>query len=68
MIKNHVEASGIACHLRGYHHRLLSYFFGPHIEMSLVIDKQDTEQVRTLIQDYYSGLGLVQPVSSRHNH
>jgi preprotein translocase subunit SecY len=58
MIRNHLKAMGIMCHLRGYHHRLLSYFFGPHIDMSLIIDTQDTERVQMLIQDYYGGLGL----------
>jgi hypothetical protein len=26
--------------------------------MSLIIDKRDSEMVRTLINDYYGGLGL----------
>ena len=58
MIQNHLEAMGIKSYLRGYHHRLLSYFFGPHLDMSLIIDNQDKESVQTLIQDYYDGLGL----------
>lgn len=58
MIQNHLEAVGIKSYLRGYHHRLLSYFFGPHIDVSLIIDNQDKESVQTLIQDYYDGLGL----------
>lgn len=64
MIENHVKAAGIPCYLRGYHHRLLSYFLGPHIDMSLIIDEKDAERVRGLVQDYYNGLGLMQPMSS----
>ena len=58
MIQNHLEALGIKSYLRGYHHRLLSYFFGPHLDVSLIIDNQDKERVQTLIQEYYDGLGL----------
>lgn len=60
MIQNHMEAVGIKSYLRGYHHRLLRYFFGPHLDMSLVIDDQDKERAQKLIQDYYNGLGLCQ--------
>jgi len=59
MIQNHMEAVGIKSYLRGYHHRLLRYFFGPHLDMSLIIDDQDKESAQALIQDYYGGLGLV---------
>jgi Preprotein translocase subunit SecY len=58
MIQNHMEALGIKSYLRGYHHRLLYYFFGPYIDMSLIIDDQDKERAQELIQDYYGGLGL----------
>lgn len=58
MIQNHLKAVGIKSSLRGYHHRLLCYFFGPHIEMSLIIDYQDKKSAQTLIQEYYGGLGL----------
>jgi hypothetical protein len=58
MIQNHLEALGIKSCLRGYHHRLLNYFFGPHLEISLIIDDQDSESAQMLIQNYYGGLGL----------
>jgi len=58
MIQNHMEALGIKSYLRGYHHRLLKYFFGPYLEMSLIVDDQDKEIAKTLIKDYYDGLGL----------
>ena len=58
MIQNHMEAVGIKSYLRGYHHRLLRYFFGPHLDMSLIIDDQDKEKAQKLIRDFYDGLGL----------
>lgn len=58
MIQNHLKATGINSFLQGYHHRLLRYIFGPHIEMSLVVDEQDKEQVQKLIHEYYGGNGL----------
>jgi preprotein translocase subunit SecY len=58
MIQNHLEAVGIKSYLRGYHHRLLNYFFGPYLEISLIVDDQDKARTQTLIQDYYHGLGL----------
>ena len=58
MINNHMEAAGIKSFLRGYHHRLLTYFFGPYLEMSLIIDDHDKERAKLLIQEFYGGLGL----------
>jgi hypothetical protein len=60
MVQNHLDALGIKSYLRGYHHRLLRYFFGPYLEVSLVIDDQDKERAKSLIQDFYDGLGLCQ--------
>jgi preprotein translocase subunit SecY len=58
MIQNHMKAMGIKSYLRGYHHRLLRYFFGPHLEMSLIINDRDKERAKLIIQEFYSGLGL----------
>lgn len=58
MIHNHLIAAGVKSYLRGYHHRLLRYFFGPHLEISLIIDHRDQDKAKALIQDYYNGLGL----------
>lgn len=59
MIQNHMEAVGIKSYLRGYHHRLLRYFLGPHLEISLIINEKDKVHAQTLIKDYYGGLGLI---------
>jgi preprotein translocase subunit SecY len=64
MIQNHLEAVGIKSYLRGYHHRLLQYFFGPYLEISLIIDNVDKVSAQTLIQKYYNGLGLCRTNSS----
>ena len=58
MIKNHLSAAGIPCCLRGYHHRLLSYFLGPHIEISLLVDRADHARARAVIATFYGGSGL----------
>lgn len=58
MIQNHMRAVGIKSYLRGYNHRLLNYFFGPHLEISLVTDNKDKERAKSLIQDFYNGFGL----------
>ncbi|MGD0280152.1 MAG: DUF2007 domain-containing protein [Smithella sp.] len=67
MIQNHMEALGIKSYLRGYHHRLLYYFFGPYLDMSLIVDDQDKERAQELIQDYYGGLGLVPNICVQQN-
>jgi preprotein translocase subunit SecY len=64
MIKNHFNAVGINSYLCGYHHRLLRYFFAPHLEMSLIVDAQDQLNAQLLIQKYYNGLGLCRTNSS----
>ncbi|MFH2046682.1 MAG: hypothetical protein ABIK92_16240 [Pseudomonadota bacterium] len=60
MIQNHMKAAGIKSYLQCYHHRLLRYFFGPHLDMGLIIDARDKEKAQTLIKDFYNGLGLCQ--------
>ena len=58
MIKNHLTHEGISCYMQGYYHRHLLYFFGPHIEMSLVVPDEDQEAARKIIRNDYDGLGL----------
>jgi len=59
MIKNHLAEEGIPCHFQGYYHRSLLYFFGPFIEISLMVPKMDVEQCETVLKDFYGGLGLL---------
>lgn len=63
MIKNHLIAEGIPCHLRGYYHRHLLYFFGPYIEISLMVSSEDQAAAQDIIEKYHGGLGLItQPI------
>ena len=58
MIKKHLTLEGISCYMQGYYHRHLLYFFGPHIEISLMVAQGDREPVKEIIHRYYNGLGL----------
>jgi hypothetical protein len=59
MIRGHLTAQGIESCLQGYHHRLLLYFFGPYIDISLLVAAPDKDRANQLIEEYYGGLGLV---------
>jgi len=58
MIKAHMHAEGILCHFQGYYHRHLLYFFGPYIDVSLMVPESDEESAKALLNKYYNGLGL----------
>jgi preprotein translocase subunit SecY len=53
MIKNHLAAEDIRCHLQGLYHRSLLYFLGPYIEISLMVSQSDRERVEKLLSDFY---------------
>lgn len=59
MIKNHLTSAGIDSYLQGYHHRLLLYFFGPYIDISLMVAEPNKQHAQAVIRDYYGGMGLV---------
>ena len=59
MIKKHIDSQGVRTHLQGYYHRLLYYFFGPYIDISLIVAKKDVEFCEDLLLRYHDGLGLV---------
>ncbi len=58
MIQNHLNDIGISCHLQGFYHRHLLYFFGPHVEISLMVSIADKKTAQELITKNYGGLGL----------
>ncbi|MFC1884900.1 hypothetical protein ACFL2O_09020 [Thermodesulfobacteriota bacterium] len=58
MIKNHLENEGILSHLQGYYHRHLLYFFGPYIEMNLMVPYARKEHAKEIIKNFHGGLGL----------
>ena len=59
MIKNHMQSAGIICHFQGYYHRHILYFFGPYIDISVMVSERDRESAEELIRKYYNGLGLL---------
>jgi len=59
MVKNHLEAEGIECHIQGFYYRSLLYFFGPYIELSVMVHEDKIEQARSLINNYHGGVGLL---------
>lgn len=59
MIKNHLEADGIRAHLQGYHHRSLLYFFGPYIEIGVLVHEGDRDRAEDIIEKFYGGVGLI---------
>lgn len=61
MIKKHLESKGVISHLQGYYHRHLLYFFGPFIDISLMVGKTDTKAATELLRKYYKSLGLLKP-------
>ena len=63
MVKKHLELQGVICHLQGYYHRHLLYFFGPYIDVSLMVESKEVETAQEMLSTYYSGLGLLRPES-----
>lgn len=59
MIIKHMQSEGIICHFQGYYHRHLLYFFGPYIDISVMVSERDRESGEELIRKYYNGFGLV---------
>jgi preprotein translocase subunit SecY len=58
MIKRHLRSEGVLCHLQGFYHRHLYYFFGPYLDISLMVGNDKAEFCRDIIKNYYNGLGL----------
>jgi hypothetical protein len=58
MIRQHLKRDGIYCHMHGYTHRHLLYFFGPYIEMGLWVRAKDVAPVRETLRTCYGGLGI----------
>jgi preprotein translocase subunit SecY len=59
MIKKHLKSEGVPCHMQGFYHRHLYYFFGPYLDISLMVGKDKTEFSRNIIKKYYNSLGLL---------
>jgi preprotein translocase subunit SecY len=52
LVRSLLEQKGIPCHLRGYYHRALLYFFGPFIEISVLVPQDTASAASETIKKY----------------
>jgi hypothetical protein len=52
LTKSLLEQNGITCYLRGYYHRTLLYFFGPYVEISVLVPEDRLIEARDMIKNY----------------
>ncbi len=53
LVKSLFEQKGLPCYLRGYYHRALLYFFGPYIEISVLVPEDRVGDAREVIENYF---------------
>ena len=53
LVKSLLERKGLPCYLRGYYHRALLYFFGPYIEISVLVPEGKIAEAREVIENYF---------------
>jgi preprotein translocase subunit SecY len=53
LVKSLLEQKGLPCYLRGYYHRALLYFFGPYIEISVLVPEDRVVDAREVIENYF---------------
>lgn len=53
LVKSLFEQKGLPCYLRGYYHRALLYFFGPYIEISVLIPEERISEAKEIIETYF---------------
>jgi len=52
LLKSLFEQKGVPCYLRGYYHRALLYFFGPYIEISVLVPEDRVIDATEVIENY----------------
>jgi preprotein translocase subunit SecY len=52
LLKSLFEQKGLPCYLRGYYHRALLYFFGPYIEISVLVPEDKIIDAKEVIENY----------------
>lgn len=52
LLKSLFEQKGVPCYLRGYYHRALLYFFGPYIEISVLVPEERMTDAKEVIENY----------------
>jgi preprotein translocase subunit SecY len=61
-VRSLLEQKGLTCYLRGYYHRALLYFFGPYIEISVLVPEEKIADAREVIENYFeANILTVQP-------
>ena len=55
LLKSLFEQKGVPCYLRGYYHRALLYFFGPYIEISVLVPEDRMTDAKEVIENYFDG-------------
>ena len=53
LVKSLLQEKGVPCYLRGYYHRALLYFFGPYIEISVLVPEGKIADAREVIENYF---------------
>jgi preprotein translocase subunit SecY len=53
LVRSLLEQKGLPCYLRGYYHRALLYFFGPYIEISVLVPEEKIADAREVIENYF---------------
>ena len=53
LVKSLLEQKGLPCYLRGYYHRALLYFFGPYIEISVLVPEDRITDAMEVIENYF---------------
>ena len=51
-LKSILLQKGLPCHLQGYYHRALFYFFGPYIEISVLVPEGQISEAVSVIKKY----------------
>jgi len=52
LLKSLFEQKGLPCYLRGYYYRALLYFFGPYIEISILVPEDRIAVAAEAIENY----------------
>ena len=53
LLKSLLVQKGFPCYLRGYYHRALLYFFGPYIEISVLVPEGKVAEAGAVIKKYW---------------
>ena len=52
LVKSLFEQKRLPCYLRGYYYRALLYFFGPYIEISVLVPQDRMTEAKEVIENY----------------